>query len=89
MPTAAGATVSGRLKTVSGAPVRGGIIKMTNSAGIEKIARSNPFGYFNFKDVSTGETYIITVESKRYKFTPQAVNIMSDIAELNIMALPD
>jgi Regulatory P domain of the subtilisin-like proprotein convertases and other proteases len=88
-PTAAGATVSGRLMTTSGAPVRGGIIKMTNSAGVEKIARSNPFGYFHFTDVSTGETYVITVESKLYRFTPQTVSVMSDIAELNIMALPD
>jgi hypothetical protein len=86
--TASFSTVSGRVLTQSGRGVSKAFVYLTDSAGKTQSALSNPFGYFQFKEVRAGETYVLSVSSKRYSFTPQTLNVVSEFNELNFTAQP-
>lgn len=81
-PTAALATVSGRL-SIYGKAVSSAQIFMTNQYGETVTTRTNQFGSFSFKGVNAGETYILTVFSKYGSFYPLVVSVQADISDLN------
>jgi hypothetical protein len=87
-PTAAGVTVSGRVVRSSGTGILNAIVKITDSNGISHFARTNSFGYFNFDDVTAGQTYIVTVQAKVYSFAPQTLSVSDSITNLVIVAQP-
>ena len=59
------------------------IVTLTGQNGDTRTARSNAFGYYRFDGVEAGQTYIFSVQSKRYQFAPQIVNVVGDLNELN------
>jgi hypothetical protein len=61
-------------------------LTMTNTQGEKFYARSNSFGYFKFSDVEAGETYVITVKSKQYRFAAQVVNAGQDLTNIVFIA---
>jgi CSLREA domain-containing protein len=81
-PTSASVSVSGRV-LADGAGVYGAIVTMSDASGEIRSARTNPFGYYHFTDVRTGATYIFSVSSKRYSFSPQVVTIYEEMTDLN------
>jgi hypothetical protein len=40
-------------------------------------------GRFMFTKVTAEETYVLTVQSKRYRLAPQVITVIEDMAELN------
>jgi hypothetical protein len=44
-------------------------IVMTDQNGVEHMALTNGFGYYRFKDVQSGETYVFSVSAKNRTFT--------------------
>jgi Carboxypeptidase regulatory-like domain len=85
-PTAATATVSGRVYTPTGRGLGNAFVIMTNQNGESVSVRTNQFGYYHFKEVQSGETYIFSVASKRYQFASQVVDISEDFDGLNFFA---
>ena len=85
-PTAANATISGRVLTPEGRGLRNAQVSLTDANGNLRTAMSNSFGYFRFTEVESGQTYIIGVRSKRYLFTPQILTINEDVTELILTA---
>lgn len=68
-PSAAPASINGRVTTSTGR----GIAKayLTLSGGDLKapvVVLTNPFGYYRFQDVTTGQSYFVSVYSKRHTF---------------------
>lgn len=61
-------------------------VSLTDANGAARTARTSAFGYFQFEDVEVGQTYIISVISKRYQFTPQTVSVFENIEDLNFTA---
>ena len=51
--------------------------------GAVRTILTNASGFYNFTDVAVGATYILETRSKRYKFTPQVVNLTEDLNDLN------
>ena len=88
--TAANVTVSGKVTTSAGRGIRNVGITLTDQNGVMSWARTNPFGYFSFNDVAAGETYIFSVNSKRYIFSQptQVLTVNEDFADLNFTANP-
>jgi Tol biopolymer transport system component len=86
-PTAASAAVSGRVASPDGRGLRNARVTLIDSNGNSQSALTGSFGYFRFDSVQAGETYIITVASKRYQFAPQAVTVIEDLTDLNFTAL--
>jgi hypothetical protein len=87
-PTAAPVSVSGRVITPIGRGVARARVLLTNSTGETRMVMTNPFGYFRFKEIDSGETYVFEVTHKRYTFTPQVLSVTNDLTELNFTALP-
>jgi hypothetical protein len=71
VPTAASASISGRISTSQGRGIRNVSISLTDTSTNEtRRAISNPFGYYHFLDVEIGKAYVLQVASKRYVFVP-------------------
>lgn len=87
-PTAANVSVSGRVLTADGSGLINATVILTDTLGNSRTAVTTSFGYYRFDEVRAGETYILSVASKRYQFNPQAVNVLEEINELNFSALP-
>ena len=88
-PSAATASVGGRILAANGIGIRNVIISLTDISGGEpRLARSSSFGYYQFDEIPVGETYILTVRSKRFVFAPQVVSVFEDLTELNFIAQP-
>jgi hypothetical protein len=83
-PTTASVTVGGRVVSAGGRGIPQAFVTLTNSAGASLMTMTNPFGYFRFREVQAGETYVISVRSKRYTFAnPSQVHLVNgDITNL-------
>ncbi len=86
-PTAANVSASGRVLDTKARGISGATVSMTGADGATRTTRTNPFGFYTFDDVKTGETYIVNAHHKRFQFTPQAVSVFEQITALNITAL--
>lgn len=90
-PTAAAATIEGRIVTADGRGVRSVLISLTDATTNEtRTTRSTAFGYYRFEDVIVGQTYILTANAKRFTFNPntRAISPLEDLAEEDFVALP-
>lgn len=85
-PTAANASVSGRVLTPDGRGLINAVVIMTDVGGTTRTAITGSFGYFRFDDVEAGQTHIVSVRSKSYSFAPQIITVMEDLTELNFTA---
>lgn len=49
---------------------------------------TNPFVYYKFDEVPAGETYIISVNHKKYQFSPstRVLNVLEDLSDVNFTA---
>jgi hypothetical protein len=87
-PSAATVAVSGRVTTAAGEGLRNAFVTMTKSSGESITARSSSFGYYSFAEVEIGHTYVLTVNSKRYTFTPRLISVTEELSGLHLVALP-
>ena len=81
-PTAASVSISGRVITPQEFGLTNALVTLTDSQGNSRTILTGKFGRFRFTDVASGETYIISVSSKRYTFAPQVITVNEDITDL-------
>ena len=86
-PNAATVSVSGRVLSKKGSSISRAAVMLTDSHGSVKRYVTGAFGFYRFDGVVVGETYIISVSSKRYHFDAQVLNITEDVEELNFTPL--
>ena len=87
-PSAAQVSVSGRVIAADGQGIRNARVLMTNQAGETQSAITASFGYFCFPEVLVGETYIISVHTKRFNFSngTQILSVMEDVNDIIFIA---
>jgi len=85
--SAAGVEISGRVVTPDGRGLRNAIVSMIDSKGVTRRATTSSFGYYRFDDVEVGEAYVMSVSSKRYRYTPRLVQVFDTLAEVNFVGL--
>ena len=81
-------SVSGRVTTSTGRGVAGARVTITDSNGNVRLATTNSFGFYRFYDVAAGGTYTMRAISKRYRFTPQTLQISNNLTDVNFVAEP-
>lgn len=86
VPSAALVTVGGRVMTATGMPISRVNVKLTDQNGNSRSALTNNFGYYGFDDVEVGQTYVISIESKRYQFAPRVIALSDELADLDFIA---
>jgi hypothetical protein len=85
-PTAATVSISGRVLTPEGRGLTNATVTLTGANGYSRTSRTSTIGYYRFDEVESGQTYIFTLNSKRYQFTPQVVTVMENLSDLNFTA---
>ncbi len=82
-PTAAAVSIGGRVFAGKERGLSNAFVTLTDMRGTTRTARTNAFGYYRFDETAAGETYILSVSSKRYQFAPQVLNITDDFDDIN------
>ncbi|MCY7376849.1 MAG: carboxypeptidase-like regulatory domain-containing protein, partial [Pyrinomonadaceae bacterium] len=87
-PTAALTPVGGRVMTAHKRSINGVRLTFTNQQGIGRTVRTNPAGYYRLDDLAAGETYIVSLYHKSYRFETQVFSLNEELTEFNFVALP-
>ncbi len=85
-PSAAQVSIGGQVFTSSGRAVSRALILLTDEHGMVRNAMTNSFGYYQFTEVSAGETYVLTAQHKSYTFAPQIVSVNEELDKINFVA---
>jgi len=88
-PLAADATIGGRVMTPNGRGIRNVFVTLQGGDLVEPMrAITNGFGYYSFEGLEAGQTYILTVDTKRHAFnTPSRVISLNDsISDIDFVA---
>lgn len=83
--TAAGVTVKGRVVTEDGRGITNAKVILSNGQGFSRTVVTKRNGAFSFDEVATGEMYIITVESQRFTFDSQVLQVFDPLSTLQII----
>lgn len=84
-PTPGTVTVSGRVTTATGQGISNAPMELSDGRGGTRVTRTTPFGYYTFASVPITETYLIIVNAKGHRVTPQTFTVVSDL-EVNFTA---
>jgi hypothetical protein len=65
-------------------------VSITDQNGSSRTVLTNPFGYFRFDDVESGQAYVVGVRSKRYQFAnpTQIVSVEDNVTGIIFYASP-
>ena len=84
-PTAANVSISGRVLREDGLGIRNVRITITGgSLTSPRMALTSSFGHFTFDDIEAGQSYVVSVVSKRYGFaqSSQIINAVDNVNDL-------
>lgn len=84
VPSAAPVTVEGQLFTAAGSGIRNARVTLTERDGSVHAAITGSFGYFKFENIPSGQSVIITVEAKRFTFSPstRVISLNDSVADV-------
>ena len=60
---------------------------LTDSEGNVFSTVTSSFGNYRFEDVEVGENYVISVNSKRYRFASRVINLVDTVSDLDLIGL--
>jgi hypothetical protein len=89
VPTAASAAISGRVMTADGRPIRNAVVTISgNSLPEQRVFQTGTFGYYMFDGLQTGETYVVTVNSRRFTFQVPArvISLVDNVTDADFIA---
>lgn len=84
-PTSSAASLGGRVLTPGGFGLAKTRVVLTDSSGISQFATTSSFGYYRFDNLEVGQTYLINVANKTYRFQPRVVSLSDDILDLDFV----
>jgi len=88
-PTAAGASIGGRISTPAGDGIAGTVVTLSGGNLLEpQTALTGPFGYYSFENLAVGSSYFVTVSSKRFTFAEptRVINLVDNVADANFVS---
>lgn len=88
LPTAATISISGKIRTASGQGIRNANVTLTSPNGSIRTVFTGSFGSFRFTDVEVGQTYILTIFSKRFAFAnpSQIISPLEDLTNIEFVS---
>lgn len=86
IPTAAGVTLSGQVLDPDRNGVANAVVTVEGTNGSRLTARTSTFGYFSFEGIEAGQSYVVSVGSKRFNFEPRLISVTEEILGMEIIA---
>ncbi len=89
--TAADVSLSGRVRAADGRGLARTTVVLSGGSLTEPIfSLTNPFGYYRFDNVPSGDSYLLSVRSKNYRFETSTifVNVGDEMTGLDFVAEP-
>lgn len=88
IPTAANVSVSGRVLSADGNGIRNVVVTLASPNGSVMTTRTSTFGYFRFDEIPVGETYVISVNAKRFTFDPAShlLSVKEELTNVDFVA---
>lgn len=81
-PTAAGVSVGGRVVSAGGRGIGNVRVILADQSGQVTTALTSPFGYYQFTDIRSGESYTVSVSAKGYTFAePTRIITVNDAVD--------
>ena len=80
-------SVEGQVLTPSGLGLRNAVVTLTDSLGVITTATTGTFGNYKFDAVRQGETFLIGVSSKRYRFATRSVETTGNLTGVDFIGL--
>lgn len=87
-PTSAGVGIGGVVKSQLGNPVSNVQMTIANGDTVVAYAMTNAFGYYRFEGLPAGITYVITANSKRFRFAQRIISAGTDLTNIDFVAEP-
>ncbi|MEQ1645407.1 MAG: Ig-like domain-containing protein, partial [Pyrinomonadaceae bacterium] len=81
------ATLSGTVTTPNGLGLRNATVTLTDSQGVRRPATTSSFGIYSFENIVTGQSYTISVSSRRYRFAPLIMMINGNLNNVDFVGL--
>ena len=85
--TAGGVEISGRVLTPDGRGLRNARVALLESNGTIRVVMTNSFGYYSFDDIAAGQTCVLAVNSRRYKFGSRSVEVLDTLTDVDFVGL--
>ena len=83
--SAAEVSVSGRVTDSAGRGIRNAMVRIEGQDGFPHSVSTSSFGYYTFDNVVPGESYVISVSVRRYRFATRRVDITGSLADLDFV----
>lgn len=90
-PVVVSANISGRVLLTTGRGLPGVRLTLTGENLTEpRYAQTNAFGFYRFVDLPAGETYTLTIKSKKHTFVPsvQVITLLDNLDDVNFVISP-
>ncbi len=87
----AAASLDGRVATANGVGIRNAIVEISGGSLTQPIQRqTGSFGYFRFTNLEVGQTYVITIYSKRFQFAnpSRVITLNESVSHFDFIAEP-
>jgi hypothetical protein len=89
--TSAGVSISGRVTTASGSGIRNAYVTISgNSLPVPIRVQTGSLGWYHFENLAAGETYIIQVGAKRFRFAvpSRVITLQDSLSDVDFVANP-
>ena len=87
LTTSAGVLVSGRVMAPDGRGLRGTPVTIIDSEGVATTVMTSSLGYYTFNDVEPGGTFIVGVNSRRYRFTSRVIQVADSLTDIDFIGI--
>jgi hypothetical protein len=78
--------ISGRVLAPDGRGLRNATVVFTDQADNRRTVTTNSFGYYTIDLVEARETYILRVQSRRYKFASRVLEVTDNLTDVDFVA---
>jgi uncharacterized delta-60 repeat protein len=86
-PTAARASLSGRVRLANGSGISGAVVTVSGGDLQQPLqARTSTFGYYTFSELTSGQAYVVTASARRYTFSPRFAQLFDDMSDFDLVA---
>lgn len=83
--TSTDVSVAGRVLSPQGNGIRNATVMVTDSGGKVRTVLTNSLGYYELTGVRAGQTYVIGVSSKRYRFASRILQPADSLSDIDFV----